>query len=72
MKVELDLSNYATKTNLKNATGIDTWNFSKKLDLPNLKSNIGKLHIDQIKNIPANLNNLIADKLVPVPVHLKK
>ena len=72
MKVELDLSNYATKTNLKNATGIDTWNFSKKLDLPNLKSNIGKLHIDQIKNVPANLNNLIADKLVPVSVHLKK
>ena len=24
MKVELDLFNYATKTNLKNATGVDT------------------------------------------------
>ena len=79
LKVELDLSNYATKTNLKNATGVDTWNFSKKLDLANLKSNIEKLHIDQLKNVPANLNNLKskvdkldADKLVPVPVHLKK
>ena len=79
VKVELDLSNYATKTNLKNATGVDTWNFSKKLDLANLKSNIEKLHIDQLKNVPANLNNLKskvdkldADKLVPVPVHLKK
>ena len=45
VKVKLDLSNYATKANLKNATGVDTWNISKKLDLANLKSNIEKLHI---------------------------
>ena len=30
MKVELDLSNYATKADLKNATGVDTSNFAKK------------------------------------------
>ena len=30
MKVELDLSNYATKTDLKNATGVDTSQFAKK------------------------------------------
>ena len=29
-KIELDLSNYATKTELKNATGVDTSKFSKK------------------------------------------
>ena len=28
MLVELDLSSYATKADLKNATGIDTSNFS--------------------------------------------
>ena len=30
MKVELDLCNYATKSDLKNATGVDTSDFSKK------------------------------------------
>ena len=36
MKVQLDLSNYATKTDLKNATGCDTSSFAEKLDLANL------------------------------------
>ena len=38
VKVELDWSNYATKADLKNATGVDTSKFAKKLDLANLKS----------------------------------
>ena len=37
VKVELDLSNYATKTNLKNATGVDKLSFVKKVNLVNLK-----------------------------------
>ena len=32
VKVELDLSNYATKTDLKNATGVDTLYFAKNID----------------------------------------
>ena len=35
-KVELDLSNYKTKADLKNATGVDTSDFVKKTDLANL------------------------------------
>ena len=58
VNVELDLSNYATKTDLKNATGIDTSSFAKNVDLANLKSNVGKLDIDKLKNIPTNLKNL--------------
>ena len=58
MNVELDLSNYATKTDLKNATGIDTSSFAKNVDLANLKSNVGKLDIDKLKNIQTNLKNL--------------
>ena len=46
VKVELDLSNYATKTDLKNATGVDTSSFAKKTDLANLKSDVDKLDID--------------------------
>ena len=40
VKVELDLSNYAIKADLKNATGVDTSDFAKKTNLPNLKSNL--------------------------------
>ena len=40
MKVELDLSNYATKIDSKNATGIDTSRFAKKVDLAGVKSNV--------------------------------
>ena len=79
VKVELDLSNYATKTDLKNATGIDTSSFAKKVDLANLKSNVDKLDIDKLKNVPTNLSNLKSkvdkldvDKLIPVPVDLSK
>ena len=38
MKVELDLSNYTTKSDLRNATGVDTLDFDIKTDLANLKS----------------------------------
>ena len=58
MKVELDLSNYATKADLKNATGVHTSKFSKKVDLANLKSNVDKLDTYKLKNVPRNLNNL--------------
>ena len=78
IKVELDLSNYATKADLQNATGVDT-KFAKKTDVANLKSGIDKLDIDQFKNIPTNLNNLkikadklVVDKLVPVLVDICK
>ena len=37
MKVELDLSNYATKTDSKYATGIDATKFAEKVDLVKLK-----------------------------------
>ena len=53
VQVELDLSNYAKKTDLKN----DTSDFAKNTDF-NLKSDVGKLDIDKSKNIPSNLSNL--------------
>ena len=58
VKVELDLSNYAIKTDSKNATGIDTSSFAKKVDLANLKSNVDELDIDKLKNLATNLSNL--------------
>ena len=76
VKVELDLSNYATKADLKNAT-FDTSSFAKKTDLANLKPDVDKLDIDKLKKVPTKLNNLKSkvdkldvDKLVPVSVDL--
>ena len=70
------MSNYATKTDLKNATEIDTSSFAKKVNLASLKSNVDKLDIDKLKILPTNLSNLKSkgdkldvDKLLPVPVN---
>ena len=49
VKVELDLTNYPTKADLKNATGVDTSDFPKKTDLGSLKYDVDKLDIDKLK-----------------------
>ena len=79
MTVDLDLSNYATKTILKNSTGIDTPPFAKNADLANLKSDVNKLDTDILKNVPNGLSSLKSKvakldvaKLVPAPVDLSK
>ena len=58
VKIELGLSNYATKADLKNAAGVDTSKFANKVNLTNLKSDVDKLDIDKLKNVTTNLNNL--------------
>ena len=79
VKVELDLSGYATRADFKNATGVGALDFAKKIDLTNLKYHVDKLDIDKLKNVPTNLSNiesegdkLDVDKLVPVPADLSK
>ena len=70
------MSNYATKTDLKNATGVDTSSFAKETDLAHLKSNVDKLDIDKFKNVPINLSTLKSkvdiEKLETTPVDLSK
>ena len=76
VKVELDLYNYATKADLKNAAGVDT---SKEVDLTTLKSNVDKLNTDKLKNVPSGLTSLKSKvdksdtgKLETTPVDLSK
>ena len=57
INVKVDLSNYATKTDIKNVSHVDTSSFAIKSNLASLKTEINKLDID---------------KLVPFPVHLRK
>ena len=77
VKVELDLSNYATKADL--SAGVDTPKLAEKVDLTHLKPDVDKLDIDKLKNVATNSSNLKSkvdkldvDKLVPVPVDLSK
>ena len=74
MKVELDLSNYATKVDFKNGTDAVTSKFAKKVDLANLKSQVDKVNIGNLKNVSSGLNSLKTkvDKLIPALVDLSK
>ena len=58
VEIELDLSNYETKADLKNATDAVTSKFAKKVDLASLKPDVDKLDIDKLKNVPTGLNSL--------------
>ena len=49
VKVELYLSSYATKSDLKNAIGLDTSGFSRKADLTSFISDVDKLDVDELK-----------------------
>ena len=76
INVKVDLSNYATKADVKNITHEDTSIFALKTNLANL---VDKLDIDKLKCLPNNLSNLKnkvdkldIDKLTPVPEDLSK
>ena len=58
IKVQLDLSNYATKTGLKNITHADTSSFASKTNLAALKTEVDKLDTDKLKTVPADLAKL--------------
>ena len=58
IKVELDLSNYATKTDLKNVTHVDVNSFASKANLASLKTEVDKLDIDKLTPVPNNLAKL--------------
>ena len=59
IKVELDLSSYATKTDLKNVTHIDVSSFVSKTNLASLKTEIDKLDIAKLTPVPDDLAKLI-------------
>ena len=79
VNVVLDLSNYATRKELENTTGIDTSDLAAKKDIIALKAEVDKLDINKLVNVPTNFNNLktkVDDldvgKLKTAPVDLKK
>ena len=79
INVKVDLSNYATKADIKNITHVDTSGVALKKNLASIKTKVDKLDIDKLEILPNNLSNLKnvvdkldIDKLVPVPLDLSK
>ena len=58
INVKVDLSNYATKTNIKKISHVDTSSFALKTNLANLKTEVDKLHIDKLAPVPVGLSKL--------------
>ena len=58
INVKVDLSNYATKTDLKNVTHVDTSSFALKTNLTDLKTEVDKLDIDRVAPVLTDLSKL--------------
>ena len=52
------MSDYATKSDLKSAAGIDTSKYAKMSDLASLKSDVGELDIGKLKTVTDDLSKL--------------
>ena len=77
INVKVDLSNYATKSGIKNISHVDTSSFGLKTNLANLKTKVDKLDIGKLVPVPTDLSKLsnvvkndvvkktVYDKLVP-------
>ena len=67
IKVKIDLSNYATKTDIKNISHVDTSSFTLKTNLANLKTEVDKLDIDKLKLLHddvSKLSNVVTNEVV--------
>ena len=58
VKVELDFTNYATKTDLKNITQLDVSSFTSKTNLAALKTELDQIDVDKLKTAPVDLAKL--------------
>ena len=67
IKVELDLSNYATKQVIKDITHMDASGFASKTNLAALKTEVDKIDTDKLKTVPddlAKLTNVVKNEVV--------
>ena len=58
IKVELDLTNYATKNDLKNITHVGVSSFASKTNLAALKTEVDKIDVDKLRKTPVDLAKL--------------
>ena len=58
INVKVDLSNCATKADIKNISHVDTSSFALKTNLANLKTEVDQLDVDILVPIPVDLSKL--------------
>ena len=58
INVRVDLSNYATKTDIKNISHVDTSSFASKSNLTGLKIEVDKLDVDKLVSVPVDLSKI--------------
>ena len=74
INVKVDLSNYATKTDLKNVSHVDVSSFALKSNLANLKAEVDKLDTDKLTPVPndlAKLRNVVKNNVAKMSVYDK-
>ena len=67
IKIELDLSNYATKDDVKNITHVDVSSYASKTNLAALKTEVDKIDTDELKAVSddlAKLNNVVKNEVI--------
>ena len=67
ISVKVDLSNYATKTDLKNVSHVDVSSFALKSNLASLKAEVDKIDAGKLKTVPvdlAKLSNVVKNDVV--------
>ena len=67
IKVELGLSNYATKDEVKNITHVDVSSYATKTNLAALKTEVDKIDVDKLKTVSdalAKLSNVVKNEVV--------
>ena len=67
IKVELDLSSYTAKTDLKNVTHVDVSSFASKTNLASLKTEVDKIDVNKLKTAPVDLvklSNVVKNNVV--------
>ena len=72
ISVKVNLSNYATKSDLENVTYVDTSSFALKTNLADLKTEVDKFYIDKLVPVPVDLSklsNLVRNEVVKKTVY---
>ena len=67
IKVQLDLTNYTTKDDVKNITHVDVSSYATKTNLAALKTEVDKIDTDKLKTVPddlAKLTNVVKNETV--------
>ena len=67
INVKVNLSNYATKNDLRNVSHVDVSSFALKSNLAKLKTEVDKLDIDKLTSVPndlAKLSNVVKNDVV--------